>query len=204
MTAIEVMSLLLETTSIILFCGFMSIFILPNLFIWIFYTIPQSLRFFVGGKISIKSILPTITKIMSWSAIILLLYAIAFVSGRDIFASLLYKPIALANWGGALIYILVSIVSTSRRRAIQDEFYEEIYLKFIKPGPKEIYDKYIQTIKTFTLDRTQFELRRKLTYLQNKAVMNRIVFLENNPEEQKRIETEHRSEPEEEKIKQKG
>ena len=178
---------ILQYGSTLLFCLSMALLILPHIFIWIFYTLPQSVHFSVLGKIYGRSILPTIVKLLSWLAIVALLYTIAFISDPIILADLLYGPIALFCWGVAVINILRLIFF--RHTQFQDEFYEKIYLQFIKPDFQQEYDDYISLIKDFTFSQLISERKIKLDYLQRKAIQNRISFLENNPGERQRIES---------------
>ena len=180
-------NIVMQSASILMYCLSMALLIIPHFFIWTFYTLPQSIRFSIKGKIYAKSILPTLIKLLSWIAIVTLLYVIAYIADPAIFADLSYGFLAMFSWGVAILNLLRRIIF--ERRQFQDEFYEEFYLKFIKPEEQEKYDEYIQRIKTFTLFQVKEESRHHLPYLFNKAVLNRIIFLENNPEEQKRIES---------------
>ena len=177
---------LLKHGSVLLFCLSMSLLIIPHIVIWIFYTIPQSIRFSISGKIYSKCVFPTIVKLLSWLAIVSLLYVIAFLSDAEIFADLLYSPVAIFSWGIAALNLFRLIFF--RHAQFQDEFYEKIYLKFIKSDVLREYDDYIGRIKDFTFFQLISENSRKLSYLQKKAVLNRIRFLENNPNERRRIE----------------
>ena len=165
----------IEAMSILLFCGFVAIFIIPKLFFWFFYTIPQVIRFSAKKVIHFSAMVPIVKRIVAWLLIICLLYAIAFFIDASTGLALIFSPTAIASWILAAANILwTSFVS---RKKIQDEFYNNIYLAYITDTQKLKYDEYIENAGKFTYTQALSEQEKKLNYLQKKAVSNRIKFL---------------------------
>lgn len=173
--------LLTNSMGILLFCGFMSLFILPKLFCWLFYVIPQTIRFWNRGKIRGSAFLPTLSKIGVWVTIILALYFIAFVSDVETSKALVFSPTAIVGW--LIMAFKIAWTLAFERACVQDEFYMEIYLKYIKPDVKKRYDAYTSAVGKLNYTQALEEKKKKLSYPQKKAVKNRILFLENETRE---------------------
>lgn len=166
---------LIELLGILVYCSFMAIFILPRLFFYLFYTLPQTARFSLGGRIQYAAFLPTLTKVFVWVVLVSALYLIAFVLDISAGYALVASPGAIACWFLCGAIILTS--ATIGRKRIQAEFYENIYLKYICKAQKETYDQYLSSVAGFTYQRALEEKGKKLSYLQKEAVNNRIQFL---------------------------
>ena len=169
---------ILEALSVLLFCGFMAVFMVPKLFFWIFYSLPQIVRFSCKGKIHFSAIRPILSRIGAWLIIISLLYLAAFLIDSEIGYALILGSTALFCWGIALMVIIGTALFA--RAKVQDEFYNDTFLKYVTDEQKKKYDEYIEGAGKFTHAQALEEQKKKLSYLQKKAVNNRIKFLLDN------------------------
>ena len=168
----------LESLSVLLFCGFMAVFMIPKLFFWIFYSLPQIVRFSCKNKIRFSAIRPILSRIGTWIVIISLLYVAAFLIDIEIGNELIFGYTALACWGIAVLVIAWTALFS--RVKIQDEFYNDTFLKYITEEQKMKYDAYIESAGKFTYAQALEEQKKKLSYLQKKAVRHRLAFLRDN------------------------
>lgn len=173
----QIVTVIASALGILLFCGFMSVFMLPTLFFWIFYTIPQIIRFSLRKKIRFQAMYPVLRKVGAWVLIILVLYAIAFLTDVKTGMALLSSPTADISWGISACIILWTLFFN--RESLQREFYMDIYLKYIYPSEREKYDAYILAVGKYTLQTAAEEQKKQLPYLYKVAVRNRIHFIKN-------------------------
>ena len=174
----DIIADVLEALSVLLFCGFMSVFMIPKLFFWIFYAIPQIIRFSFKRKIRFSALMPILERIGTWFVIIVLLYIAAFLIDTKIGYALIFGYTALICWGLAVLVIVWTACFS--RVKIQDEFYNDTFLKYITEEQKKSYDQYIENAGKFTYTQALKEQKKKLSYLQKKAVRQRIAFLQDN------------------------
>ncbi len=163
--------------SLLLFCGFMAVFILPKLFFWLFYTIPQIIRFSITKKMRFRAIAPILNRIGAWVAIILGLYGIAFLLDANTGRELLTGTTAQISWFVSAGIVLSTIFFN--REGIQNEFYKDIYLKYICSDEKKRYDQSIEEVGRYTMQKVLEEEHKHLPYLHKAAIRNRKEFLHN-------------------------
>lgn len=132
-----------------LFCGFLSLFILPQFFFRIFYFIPQAIHFIAQKKIAPKSIVVPFREMVVWTVMVVILYVAAFIIKPAIGWMLVDSPMAIACWvlGGLQI---VFIITTKRRKEWQSRFYKNIYLKYASEQELERYYAFIDHVEKIT------------------------------------------------------
>ena len=156
----------------------MAVFIIPKLFFWIFYSLPQIVRLSYQKKIHFSAINPILSRIGVWFVIIFLLYMVAFLIDSDIGYALIFGYTAFFCWGIAVTAVVWTALFA--RVKIQDEFYNDIFSKYITKEQKTKYDEYIEKVSKFTYEQALKEQKKRLSYLQKNAVENRIKFLSDN------------------------
>ena len=171
---------IVQAASRLLFCGFMAFFIIPKLFFWIFYTIPQIIRFSVKKIIKSSAMIPIVNSVIVWILLICSLYIIAYSIDADTGYALLASVTAIVSW--CLAAINIAWTAVIAREKIQDEFYNNVFLTYIVDEEKLKYDNYIEKVGKLTYEQAMDEQKKKLSYLHKKAVGNRIRFLLANDE----------------------
>ena len=172
-----------------LFCAFLSLFIVPQLFFRIFYYIPRIISFVAQKKLEKKSISVPFREMLVWVILVAIVYIVAFLISHDIGMMLLVSPMAMVCWLLGTIQIIV-IVVTPRRREWQKSFYRNVYMKYATQQELDRYNEFVEMVDTLTPAEAMDILKAKdnhLTYLEKEALRARARATYN----QQRIEKLH-------------
>lgn len=156
-----------------LFCGFLSLFILPQVFFRIFYYMPRTISFVSQKKLRAKSLLAPLKEMLVWAVLVAGLYIAAFLISRDVGRMLVSSPMAIFCWVLGVVQI-VFILSTSRRKEWQTLFYRTVYMKYATQQELDRYQAFIELVDTLTPVDAQKALKDGgQTYLEKEALRAR-------------------------------
>lgn len=156
-----------------LFCGFLSLFILPQVVFRVFYYIPRTLSFVSQKKMAAKSILTPLKELVVWAALVAGLYLVAFLISPAVGMMLLASPMAIFCWVLGAVQI-VFILMTSRRKEWQKLFYRTVYMKYATQQELDRYQAFIELVDTLTPEAAQTALKDGgQTYLEKEALRAR-------------------------------
>ena len=124
-----------ENLGALIFCGFLSIFVLPLLCKHFFYFLPQTLHLIIAGKLHRKALRKPSTTSLFWVFIVSFMYTLTYFFDLYVFKLLLTSHISYFCW--ILFSVFFSFHFVFRFSKIRKEFYQTIYSRFhIKKGRK--------------------------------------------------------------------
>lgn len=89
---------IVDLLSIVFFCGFICVFILPTIFLNFAFEIPRHMIYVREGRATKKSVWRTLYETLLWIIVLVFVYTALFFVNRGLFIDVVYGPIAIFFW----------------------------------------------------------------------------------------------------------
>lgn len=163
----------------VLFCGLLSVFLVPLIVERIFIYTPQLIKLSMKHEIEKRGLFFNIISIVAWMFIVSFIYLACYLWDHSLLTQISISVPALMCWMFGLIAIVYRLARF--KTVVQKEFYRDTYLRYVTPESLARFDSFIVDTETMYTPQLKKLLDEKLPYHYRYVVNRRIDELKRNP-----------------------
>ena len=172
----RVMSEIIENLSFYMFCSLVALFIVPQSLYNMLYFLPNMIRFALRKRIEWRGMWHILKELVVWGVFFFVTYLLFIFMSPSITAELYFGMGSILSWVTGLIVLAYNVLF--KRHLITDEYYEQLFVRYATGDTLSVYEEFLANLDSLPDEELYTMNRRKLNYLERKALIKRIKQLE--------------------------